>query len=404
MSTLDFHELSSKPLGETLEGLVRLIGERLGVAVSWTGRGADQGRDLIFVEAQSGRIGSTPVRWLVNCKDNSKSNQAVSEQDIGSIVDKVRQHNCDAFLLVTTTTVSTALKAKLDALAGDPHHRIPTKVWDRFELTSMLLSNQFADLLRQFFPRQNARNAAIEIDAAREKIEASVPRQIVGALRRHLVPYMDRVASLSGENVWPHDVDQQKLIDQLRIMIVGRKPTVAVAQRMDELDFDAFLAFADRLIRTFPKEAYNHLLMHALTTTDSGRLFNLIKILREFDQYSDELELVVAARCDDETLFELYGEVVEENLVDNNFWYNRMPEEIALFHNEIEINYIAMDDLQFGGGSAITFEATLEFDVKGTTDDGERGYHSAGGSFTYRISGHLDAPSSVRIKDTKFRY
>src|SRR3954453_1408935 len=137
MATLDFHELSSKPAGETLEGLVRLIGERLGVTVSWTGRGADQGRDLIFVEAQSGRIGSTPVRWLVNCKDNSKSNQAVSEQDVGSIVDKVRQHNCDAFLLVTTTTVGTALKAKLDALASGPQDRIQTKVWDRFELTAM---------------------------------------------------------------------------------------------------------------------------------------------------------------------------------------------------------------------------------------------------------------------------
>ncbi|WP_454648444.1 restriction endonuclease [Bradyrhizobium liaoningense] len=134
MAILDFHELSSKPVGETLEGLVRLIGERLGVTVAWTGRGADQGRDLIFVEAQSGRIGSTPVRWLVNCKDNSKTNHAVTEQDIGSIIDKVRQHNCDAFLLVTTTTVGTALKAKLDALASSPQDRIQTKVWDRFEL------------------------------------------------------------------------------------------------------------------------------------------------------------------------------------------------------------------------------------------------------------------------------
>lgn len=404
MATLDFHELSSKPAGETLEGLVRLIGERLGVTVSWTGRGADQGRDLIFVEAQSGRIGSTPVRWLVNCKDNSKTNHAVTEQDIGSIIDKVLQHNCDAFLLVTTTTVGTALKAKLDALASSPQDRIQTKVWDRFELTAMLLSNQFADLLRQFFPQQRARAAAMEIDAAREKIEASVPRQVVGALRRHLVPYAERVASLSGANVWPHDPDQQRLIDQLRPMIVGRRTTVTTIKKLAELQFDAFLAFADRLIRTFPKQAYDHLLLYAQTTDDSGRIFNLIEILREFDEFSDELELSVAARCDEETLWELYQEVVEEMLYDTSYWHSRTPREIERFHEEIEVVDVDVDDLQFGGGDAITFNATLRFDVKGTTDEGEYGYGSSRDKFTYVVSGYLETPSKVSIDDIKFRY
>lgn len=34
MATLDFSELGSKSAGENLEGLVRLIGERLGLTVS----------------------------------------------------------------------------------------------------------------------------------------------------------------------------------------------------------------------------------------------------------------------------------------------------------------------------------------------------------------------------------
>ena len=90
----------------------------------------------------------------MNCKDNSKTNQAVSEHDVGSIIDKVRQHDCDAFLLATTTTVGTALKAKLDELSTNKQDRIQTKVWDRFELTKTLLSDQFADLLRQFFAQR----------------------------------------------------------------------------------------------------------------------------------------------------------------------------------------------------------------------------------------------------------
>jgi hypothetical protein len=401
MATLDFSELSSKPPGETFEGLIRLIGERSGVTVSWTGRGADQGRDLVFVEAQTGRIGSTPVRWLVNCKDNSKTNQAVSEQDVGSIVDKVRQHGCDAFLLATTTTAGTALKAKLDALASSTHDRIQTKVWDRFELTAMLLSDQFADLLRQFFPQQNARNAAIEIDAAREKVEASVPRQVVGALRRHLVPYPQRYASLAGANVWPHDADQQKLIDQLLPIVISRPPTSASSKKLAELNFDVFLAFTDQLIRAFPNQAYDHLLLYAQTTEDSTRIFNLIEILREFDQFSDDLEQSLAARCDEETLWELYQDVVEERLSDTSYWHMRTPSEIERFHEEIEIVDIKVDDLQFSGGDAITFDAALQFDVRGATDDGEYGHHSSRGTFTYAVSGYLER-SRVTIDDIKF--
>jgi hypothetical protein len=259
-------------------------------------------------------------------------------------------------------------------------------------------------LLRQFFPKQMARNAAMEIDAAREKIEAALPRQVVGAIRRHLVPYAERVASLSGMIVWPHDADQQKLIDQLRPMIVGRRSSVAIVQRMEELHFDAFLALADRLIRTFPKQAYNHLLLYAQTTKDSGRIFNLIEILQEFDEFSDNLELSVAARCDEETLWELYEGIVQELLSDSSYWNARAPREIERFHEEIEIEDIQVEDLQFIGGDAVNFEASLRFDVRGTTDEGEYGYQSSRGTFTYHISGYLETPRSIDVTDMKFRY
>jgi hypothetical protein len=338
MGTLDFSELSSKPAGENLEGLVRLIGERLGLTVSWTGRGADQGRDLILTETQSGQIGSTPVRWLVNCKDNSKTNQSVSEQEVGSVVDKVRQHDCAGFLLATTTTVGAALKAKLDGLQGNPPDRIQTRVWDRFELTAMLLSDPFADLLRQFFPKERAKNAAIEIDAARERIETSVPRVVVGALRGHLVPYFERVKSLSGIDVWPHDADQQKIIDQVVPWVIGRAPKDSAIAKFRELHFDAFLALIDRLIRAFPHDAYTHLLRFAQTDDDSGRIYNLIEILREFDQFTDEIEFSVAGRCDGETLWELYDDFLVESLREERYWDHHTLWEIERFHEYTEIN------------------------------------------------------------------
>lgn len=74
MATLDFTELDKKTPGEALEALVRLIGERLGMLVEWSGRGADGGRDLIFHETQEGPLKSRSIKWLVNCKDKSDSN------------------------------------------------------------------------------------------------------------------------------------------------------------------------------------------------------------------------------------------------------------------------------------------------------------------------------------------
>ena len=117
MGTLDFSKLSPNiPPGETFQGLVRLMGERLGMVAEWTGRGADGGRDLIFVETQRGPIKAHPVRWLVSCRDKSESNRAVTERDVGSVSEKVRQHKCDGFLLATTTTASTGLKEMLELM------------------------------------------------------------------------------------------------------------------------------------------------------------------------------------------------------------------------------------------------------------------------------------------------
>ncbi|MGJ4973447.1 restriction endonuclease [Bradyrhizobium sp. HKCCYLRH1073] len=398
MATLDFSEMTGKPAGETFEGLIRLVGQRLGVSVIWTGRGTDQGRDMIFIESQIGQIGSNPIRGLVNCKDNSRTNQAVTEHDVGAVLDKLVQHKCDGFLLATTTTAGTALKAKLDEIARDStHHRIQTKVWDRLELTSMLLSDQFSDLLRQFFPEQSARNSAIEIDAARLKLEASLPRQVVGAIRRHLVPYAQRYASLSGENVWPHDTHQQKLINELRPLVVNQAATTASAQKLSELQFESFLAFADQLIRSFPNEAYVHLLYYATITEDSATIFNLIEILQEFDQFSLNLEHSIAARSDEETLWDLYHDVVEDRLWDKGYWWDGLPDELDRFnheHDEIDITDIDVDHLQFRRGDSIKWNASVIFHMTGTLTHSDSELKSTETTFSYFVSGGLSSSDS----------
>lgn len=148
---IDFSALHSDVPGEGLEALVRHLGEVLGLSVEWGGRGADDGKDLIFTKTQAGLFGEEKFRWLVQCKDYSSSGRSVSESDVGAVLEKIHQHKANGYLLVTTTAVSTGLKKMLDAL--DVRNNGPTRtcVWDGAELRK-LLTQKAASLLEIYFP------------------------------------------------------------------------------------------------------------------------------------------------------------------------------------------------------------------------------------------------------------
>jgi Restriction endonuclease len=387
MATLDFSELEGNPPGEAFEALVRLIGERLGLNVQWSGRGADGGRDLYFLETQSGTLGIRAVKWLVNCKDKSESNSAVLEKDLGSILDKVQQHQCQGFLLATSTTASTALKEKLDKLDIGNGGSIQTKVWDRFELTKLLLSEQFSDLLVQFFPKHNARNAAQQIDAARERIESSLPRFVAGKVRSCLISHADRYACLSGASVWPHDADQQNKIDTLRMFAI-RPPRRRALDLLEELDFDVFIAFVDQLIRNFPTRAKELLVAFGKATNDNARLFNSIEILREDDDFDLSQELEITQRCDSETLFELYRDLIHQDLEDASIWEDRLTGEMRRMADEVSVTDASLEEVEFTGGDGISFSATVSLDLEGVSGDPEGGWRS-NDTFSCRVTGHV---------------
>ena len=154
MPILDFKELSApgkgSPPGEDLEALARELGQRMGLEPAWSGRGTDQGSDLVFTERRVGVLSSSTLKWLVSCKDFAKSGRSVSEHDAGSVTDKLVQHRANAFLLVTTTTASTGLKALLDGI--DAAGSVRTMVWDRHELERLLLQDGNLDLARRHLP------------------------------------------------------------------------------------------------------------------------------------------------------------------------------------------------------------------------------------------------------------
>jgi hypothetical protein len=320
LSTLDFAKLVGTPPGEAFQALIRLIGKRLGMGVRWSGRGPDGGRDLIFVETQEGPLKARPVRWLVSCKDYSKSRRSVTETDVGSVLDKVRQHECDGFLLATTTTASTGLKDLLDKLEANPKDPIQTKVWDGSEITEMLLSDRFSHLLMQFFPEHHRREAVAKLEAAREVVEVALPRFIAGRVREHLVPFKERYVLLSGNKVWPHNVVQKNLIDTLKLTVIHRLNIQVHSDTIRKLSFDASMAFSHSLIYNFPTRAIPFLKNVVEISTEKYIIYNAIDMLRESGELSLKDELDITRRCDSDTLYELYYEQVHLILEDLASW------------------------------------------------------------------------------------
>lgn len=399
MSTLDFSELGGKLQGEAFEALVRLIGERLGMIVQWSGRGADGGRDLFFIEQQQGALARRTIKWLVSCKDHSASGASVKEGEVGSIVDKLTQHRCEGFLLATTTTASTGLKERLDRLDVCGGGTLHTKVWDRFEITRYLGEERFAALRQQFFPRHTARANMMTIDAAREIIETSLPRVAAGHVRRHLVSRSERLAQLDGARVWPADPDQRRIIDRLKIHAIDRHGLDKAIDRLTELHFDAFVAFMDALIRNFPADARRLLAAAAAESHDDGFLFNAIDMLREFDDFSQDDEIELARRCDPDTLHEMYRDTVVDGLMKTSRFDGHLPPSILRIDDDVHVDDVSVSDVEFSGGSDVRFTASVKLNISGYSMNPEqppagqatfpctvRGYLTGGGIEIDRVA------------------
>ena len=259
MPILDFKELStsraSSPAGEDLEGLVRELGKRLGLSPDWAGRGSDQGRDLFFIERRKGVLGSEDLRWLVSCKDFANSGRSVSEHDVGSVSDKVRQHSADGFLLVTTTTASTGLKAVLDAF--HTQGSVKTKVWDRHELEDFLLQDAHLDLVKRYLPQSYAAFRRLSsLPQALEALEALVPGPIHARVRKVIETYQTEDTWLTGERIWPHDREGAKSIDvAIAALLEEDNPTKAAYELLaGDIEIDAFEATLRTLVSLKPAE------------------------------------------------------------------------------------------------------------------------------------------------------
>lgn len=145
---LDFSLING---GEEFEQLCEELLARKGVEISVKpSRGADFGADIIGVITVTDDIGiSEKHRILIECKNFAKSNRSVREDDIGNIIERTIASNCNKYLLITTTTVSSVVAHQLKGITNNPAIPISASFWAKNDLDKFI--NDFPDIRERYF-------------------------------------------------------------------------------------------------------------------------------------------------------------------------------------------------------------------------------------------------------------
>ena len=252
-SLIDFRELNTSVPGEDLEKLTRRIGAAKGLNPTWSGRGADQGKDLTFFESHPGPIREVVVKWVVSCKDKAASNLSVGENDLPhDIHSKLKQHDAQGFLLVTTTTPSAGAKALLDKLDVRNGGEIYTEVWDRSKLCEILMEPGNAEIIKQFLPESFKRVAGLTtLPGVLSAFKDDLPEELFAKINSLVAPYTSgkTYAGLRGSAIWPQEAAVAHQIDEvIKALLLDWEPR-AVVPMCENLPPEAFVALLYALQR-----------------------------------------------------------------------------------------------------------------------------------------------------------
>jgi len=136
------------------------------VSVSRSGRGTDEGLDLLVTTLVRDCIAPREIRWLIQCKHKAVSGRAVSPSDFAndfSFIEIVKHHDANSYLLACSTRPSTKLQSRLDKLTKDNQDR-QFIIWDAARVCEEVLRHE--ELVKRFFPREYQRQRDV-VDGGR---------------------------------------------------------------------------------------------------------------------------------------------------------------------------------------------------------------------------------------------
>jgi hypothetical protein len=123
------------------------------IKVSPSGRGADEGRDLLITTIVTDCIASDERKWVVQCKHKARSDKSVQPSDFKKefpFPDIVAHHKANGYLLVCSTRPSTKLQKHFENLTEQSNNPYLFLIWDYARVCEEI--NKHREVMRQFFP------------------------------------------------------------------------------------------------------------------------------------------------------------------------------------------------------------------------------------------------------------
>jgi hypothetical protein len=248
---IDFKELPQD--GTAFEQLIREILLLRNLNPHWTGKGTDQGRDIIATETLTGEIASYTRTWLVQCKHFAHSGRSVGREDVGGIIDDCRQIKATGYLLACSTQASSSLVTKLRELEENSDYKFVARIWDSVDIEKMLMEPRYFALGHLFFPR-SLENTSWKIYNRGE------PNKWAAHYKDYFIILTSRIA---GD--YPDLKDCETIIKRLESIELGAEEYLRPRAIYYDDKHDSYTVYADYLypIKQKPKfrgEDFNRLL------------------------------------------------------------------------------------------------------------------------------------------------
>lgn len=254
---IDFTEIRDTAKGEGLEALARDLLNALGIPTVWTGRGSDGGMDLTSFETMDSVLLPTQRKWLVQSKHHAHSKSAVNEKDVGSITDLCDKHECDAYLLVTTTVPTVELVKRMHKITESDKTRIVVAYLDEHKLRDLLLHPKCREILKKHLPKSFKKVAELEL-----------PTLLEQALQEQGIS----------------EIDSATLLNPILSVLSGQSDSVDTKLSLQSLDADHGKG-NEKIMRCNAafKSGNDQLLFSALDELEDGEFVDLIEHWADHD-------------------------------------------------------------------------------------------------------------------------
>ncbi len=139
------------PTGEDFELLCEdLLRSKGAIIESHPSRGPDRGLDILAIHTFDDDLGFRyENRIAVECKHFAQSGKSVKESDLGKIIERTISHNCNHYLLITSTIPSASVAHQLQGITANPSIPIIAHCWAKNDLEKLL--SEFPKLKEQYF-------------------------------------------------------------------------------------------------------------------------------------------------------------------------------------------------------------------------------------------------------------